>query len=76
MKITKGADSLPDAISRVAARVRRDQCLVTRAVSKGKRVTVGNWRGEWEVIVDGVTCWCASADVPATLDRMLGEVSG
>ena len=64
----------------VAARVRREACLVTRAVEAGiERVTIYRQRpgsDQWGVAVDGRKATMqAPADVPATLARLLDEAT-
>ena len=62
----------------VAAHVRGERCLVARAVAVGEgfsvtcRATGAGWRIR---MVGGPGAECAPADVPATLARLLGEVS-
>jgi hypothetical protein len=63
---------------RVADRVRREQCLVTRAVEMGVGVRIResgahSWV-EWDVIVDDDVQSCAPSDVARVLAEMLGEV--
>lgn len=57
----------------VAARVRAERCLVTRAVEMGIHITISRiCSTEWLVVARGQERYCAPADVPATLERMLG----
>ena len=62
----------------VAAHVRGERCLIARAVAVGegfsvtRRATGAGWRIR---MVGGPGAECAPADVPATLARLLGEVS-
>jgi hypothetical protein len=67
----------------VAERVRRERCLVARAVAGGVDLDVreGVDDGKWGVHVIGRGCGAEhhadnvpAAEVPATLARMLGEV--
>lgn len=65
-------------IRAVAAHVRGERCLIARAVAVGegfsvtRRATGAGWRIR---MVGGPGAECAPADVPATLARLLGEVS-
>ena len=66
------------AVAAVAAHVRGERCLIARAVAVGegfsvtRRATGAGWRIR---MVGGPGAECAPADVPATLARLLGEVS-
>ncbi len=69
------------AVRAVAARVRQERCLVAEAVGMGVDVHVTEFvPTQWRVVVvdreaTSKTAPCSAADVPATLARLLGEVS-
>ena len=89
--ITRVMPAERKGIAAVAARVRREQCLVTRAVEAGVKVTItrtsermpGCCVGLWDVRVtrrpdapgEYYSHGVPAADVPATLARLLGEVT-
>jgi hypothetical protein len=59
----------------VAERVRREQCLVTRAVEMGEGLNVvPGSKGRWYVTVKMGEQNCAPSDVARVLSEMLGEV--
>lgn len=71
-----------DGIAAVAARVRREQCLVTRAVEAGGIYIerTGHHGGKyWVEVGRGMHAPARNlvdaADVPATVERLLGEVT-
>lgn len=78
-----GINTRREAYLAVAAHVRRERCLIARAVAGGVAVTVApmpDAPGKWAVVVTsenhnlpgvGDVPW---AEVPATLARMIGEV--
>lgn len=67
------------AVAAVAARVRREQCLVTRAVEAWALFSMRPYGGGWVIMVShGANHHretVPAADVPATLARLLGEVA-
>jgi hypothetical protein len=69
------------AVLAVAAHVRQGRCLVAQAVGRGVDVHVTEFvPTQWRVVVvdreaTSKTAPCSAADVPATLARLLGEVS-
>ena len=73
--------SMLTAVARaVAARVRRERDIIARCVEAGVDVRVLETRvGSWHVTLTGESDACdatvAAADVPATLARLLGEVT-
>ena len=77
--ITRVMPAERKGIAAVAARVRREQCLVTRAVEAGALFSMRPYGGGWVIMVShGANHHretVPAADVPATLARLLGEVA-